>query len=300
MARRAAAPSDSGQNQERNNVLSEVRKRLKKVDLGGGGNYYKPEVGRNVIRVLPGVGDMGVLFWQQVGTHYVSGTTFTCPRFTLDKPCPICETVSELYRHGDADSKDMASNLRMRRSYWVNVVDRGNEDQGVQIYTPGVQVFGSIAGFVEDPDYGAIYDSEMGRDIIITRSGTGLDTSYEVYPRPNQSPLHGDPKVMMEWLETAIDLSAVELTNDPSEDDDWIRDPESGEIVAVVTVLPYHRLKAEFDKPGSSASSSDGGEGEDAAEEDPFADDEEEGDDDLDDVRDIISKRRSRGSRRRR
>ena len=293
----ARKPASSTGNRSRDEILEQVRSKLSQVDLGGSGNYYKPEVGRNVIRVLPGVGEMGVAFWQQVGTHYVSGATFTCPRFTVDKPCPICEKVSELYRAGDAASKDMASDLRMRKSYWVNVVDRAKEESGVQIYTPGVTVFGSIYGLVMDPDYGAVYDPEDGRDITITRAGTGMETKYEVYPRPNESPLSKDPKVMREWLETAMDLSVVELSDDPSEDDEYIRDEDSGEIAAVVMVLPYDRLAREF-LPSEPEKAED--EDEEEEEELPPMAGEDEEDDDLSSVRDIIKSRRSRSSGRRR
>lgn len=267
--------------------LDRVRERLAKEKLGGKGNYWKPKQGRNVIRVLPGVGDMEDFFWQDVGRHYPPDTqfSFVCPEFTLgedDAACPICEFVNELYRAGDDDSKELAKKLRVRRQFWMNIIDRNDEDRGPQIFTPGVTVFGSIASMVNDPDYGEVYDVDDGLDIIIKRDGTGLATEYHVQSRRKSTPLSKTDSQIDDWLEAAIDLSVVELTDDPSEDKDLLVDG------VVVSVMPYDRIKADFERLDVAS---------DIEEEDnpPFSGDE----DDEDEVRKTISKRRSTRRRRR-
>jgi len=272
---------------DRQELLDVIRKKLAAESFGGGGNYWKAKAGRNVIRILPGVGEMGDFFWQDVGAHYVKSRNrpFTCRQFTIGEPCPICELVNDLYNAGDADSKELASQLLRRKSYWMNIIDRSNEEAGPQIYTPGAMVFKAVAGLVGDPDYGDIYDEYDGMDIIVTRTGTGLETRYDVNARPKRTPLacivdnrgretgEPDEDLLDKWLEAAVDLTPMELSDDPSEDVDAGAD-------VVVTVLPYDRLNQEFAQLDTSGSD----------EKDvPFPDDEG-------DIRDVI--RKKRGSRR--
>jgi hypothetical protein len=272
--------------------MDRIKEKLAKTNLGGRGDYWKPKQGRNVIRILPGVGDMGDFFWQSVGKHYIPETqrSYVCPIFTIgdedeDAACPICEFVDELYKAGDKDSKELAGKLRVRKQFWMNIIDRENEDKGPQIYTPGVTIFKMVASYYTDPDYGEIDDVEEGLDITIKRAGTGLDTEYELLPKRKSSPLHKDYKLIDEWLDSAIDLSVVELTEDPAEDKEMMGDD------AVVSIMPYERIKKEFEQLDVMPEEES---------DDPFPEDEDDEDeDDEEDVRAVINKRRSRRSRRR-
>jgi len=158
--------------------------------------------------------------------------------------CPICDFVSELYASGDPESKALASKLRVRKQFWMNIIDRNDEDSGPQIYGPGVMVFSATASIIGDPDFGDIYDEEDGIDIVIEKSGSGLETSYEVRPRRHSTPLSEDPELMDKWLDEAKDLSVIYLTEDPAEDKELMG--EDG----VVAVKPYDRLEEEFEALG--------------------------------------------------
>lgn len=225
--------------------LAKIRKRLEQVDMGGRQGFWRPKNGRNVIRILPEVGEMEV-FWQEVGKHFIpnSKKVFTCPAFTSGElECPICDFVSELYASGDDESKALAGKLRVRKQFWMNIIDRDNEEAGPQIYGPGIMVFSAIASIIGDPDFGDIYDVEEGIDIVIEKSGSGLETSYEVRPRRHATPLAEDPKLVEKWLSEAKDLSVVYLSDDPSDDEDLMSD-------GVVGVMPYDRLKEQFESLG--------------------------------------------------
>ena len=223
--------------------LAALREKMSKQDLGGGGaGYFSPKVGRNVIRILPEVGEME-FFFQPVGRHYFpDGQNVYCPNFTTERErdCPVCEIVKELHAAGDKASKKLASSLGVRRSWWMNVIDRSNPSAGPLIFTPGVTVFNSIISLINDPDYGDITDLEEGTDITIEREGQGLDTQYEVTPRRKESPLSTDEAEMEDWLERARDLSWVEVSEDPEED----RDMAGNHFV---WVYPYNRIVEEFE-----------------------------------------------------
>jgi hypothetical protein len=226
--------------------LQKLRDKLKHTNMGGGRQgFWSPPEGRSVIRILPPIGDME-FFFQTVGRHNFppdGKKNCYCPAFTSEDKleCPVCELVNELYK-GDKASKQMAKELGMKRSYWMNVIirgDKGGEDEGPFIYTPGVQVFGAIAQLVNDPDYGDVYDVESGLDLILNREGTDINTKYTVNPRRNSTPLSDADDVAQGWLDNAKDLAFVELTADPDEDHD-IQEGKN------VWVLPYDRLVEEM------------------------------------------------------
>lgn len=226
--------------------LAAIRDKLQKTDLssGGGGGFWSPPVGKSVIRIMPEVGNMS-FFFQPVGKHNLTPDgkkSVYCPDFTSEGelPCPVCEFVDDLKSSGDSASKKLAGQLARRRSFWMNVIVRGAEEKGPQIFTPGVTVMGFISAIIADPDYGLITDVNEGFDITIEREGKGLDTEYQVRARRNPSPLSDDPDEVEKWLSKARDLSFAELSEDPEED----KELSSGHAVYV---LPYERIKREYD-----------------------------------------------------
>lgn len=280
-------------NKDRASRMERIKAKLASNPIGGEGgfDYIKLKEGRNKLRIIPGVGDMEDFFWQQASRHYIPDTkqSFFCPDFTIDEPCPICEFRQEMYNAGDNASKELAQSLKATRRYWMNVIDRNAKDKGPQIFTPGIKIAGPIIGFLTDPEYGdLIFDEEKGLDIVVKRSGTGrYDTTYDVVPTRTITPLSDDEDQIDEWIEAAIDLTPVLLTEDPTQDRSLKRDDE-GNLVAAITVMPYARIKAEFEAIALGDEEDD--------DDDTPADDEEE--DDEDDVTKTIRKRRARRSRR--
>jgi len=284
MTKRRAPPRDDV------SAIDKVKQRLDEMGLDDT-SFFKPKEGRNTIRVLPGVGEMDDYFWTVVGKHYIPGAQHatTCPLITADNPCPICEYVSSLYRSTDSDEKDVAKRIRAQRQYWINVINRDKENLGPLIYPAPKTVFAAIASLVRDPDYGAVYDVDVGTDVVITRTGTGIETRYQVQAKRKESPLSDDDDQVAKWLDATIDLTPIELSDDPEEDDYYTRD-EEGNLYGIVYIKPYDRLKTEFD---AMLTGSD----EEEAEAPPMPDDDD--DDDDENVRSVIRRRRNRKTPRR-
>lgn len=222
--------------------LEAIRNKLKSTDTGGGGKgFFSPKQGRSVIRILPEVGNMEY-FFQEVGKHQFPGNKYVyCPKFTSagKLACPVCELVRELYSAGDNASKKLAKNIKLRRMYWMNVINRGDEDSGPLVYTPGVRSFDQISTIIGDPDYGDITDVAHGVDLKITRKGTGIDTDYQINASPRETPLSDDQDLIDQWLEEAKDLSWVEVSDDQDEDAELSKGYG-------IYVLPYDRIVREF------------------------------------------------------
>lgn len=189
---------------KKSDAYQKLLAKLDGVDMGTGG-FWKPTVGMSTIRILPPIGEMDY-FFVEVGQHYV-GSSFMCPAICSDgeDPCPLCEVNEALYRAGE---KEAADKFRVRRSFWVNAIVRGQEANGPVIFTPGVTIFRTLASFISDPDYGDITDEEDGFDIRIERQGEGLKTRYETRAVRSPTPLGSDEEIE-EWLDDAKDLTEL-------------------------------------------------------------------------------------------
>jgi len=184
----------------------------------GGGNYWKPKAGRSSIRILPEVGSMD-FFFVEVGRHYIKGGTKShmCPKLCSDGelPCPICEVQQAFWDDGD---KDSASNYRVSRQFWMNVIVRDHEDKGVQIYTPGVTVFEVLASYIGDVDFGDVTDIDEGFDFRIDKDGEGRDTKYKTRAARNPTELGSDEEAT-KWMDECEDLQEMVKKLIPSYDE---------------------------------------------------------------------------------
>lgn len=191
--------------------LAETKEKTSRGGSGGGDfSWWSPTDGRNVIRILPPNDDAE--FYAETLVHYNLGPkkdkSAICRKAAGEKHCPVCDLVDELFK-GDKDDKAYAKRIKARGKYYFNVVDRSVEEDDenfgkVLVYGSGVTVFEELLGIICDPDYGDITDAKEGYDIIITKSGKGLDTEYKINARPKQTKIGID-----EWEEKLVDLSLL-------------------------------------------------------------------------------------------
>lgn len=188
--------------------MEKIAERLAKLNNKGGSNdisYITIKDGRNVVRILPPKNDED-FFAQEVFVHYGvgatgkdKGTTVVCPS-THGNNCPICEVVKNL-RKKSSDPNDqyakLASRMGRKTRVYFNAIDRnvdlsefeykdgkwtkgGKVESPVQILATGIGVYKDILSIITDVEYGDITDKDNGLDVIITKSGTGFNTNYDV------------------------------------------------------------------------------------------------------------------------
>lgn len=192
--------------------IEALRKKMQEVKNrgGGGADFWSPKDGRNVIRILPA--KEGQEFYSEARVRYNVGPKkrmVTVPMDSSPDNCPIHAYVDELYKSGDADDEKLAKKMKASNRYYFNIIDRsveeGEEGYGkVQVFGCGTTIFTDILGIIVDPDYGDITDPEEGFDLIINKSGKGLQTEYKTHARPKQTAI-GIP----DWKEKLADLQKI-------------------------------------------------------------------------------------------
>ena len=172
-------------------------------------NFWRPEVGKNIVRILPHwTGDMTKVFYKKAKIHFGVGpdkSRVICPKTEDERAeCPICDYVSELSRSGRREDVFLARELQAKTRYVVNIVDINDKEAGVQVWEMGPGLFHDILVFWTDDEYGDLDDLETGRHLTIRRTGEGrTDTRYQVIPAAHPS------KVSPNVLRVAVNLDEL-------------------------------------------------------------------------------------------
>ena len=167
--------------------------------------------GRNVLRILPPtVGSKSP--FHRVWQHYITTddgklVVFECPwrgkHGSEREPCPACEEAERLDRSTNPLAQERARRFWPTRRVYANAIDRSCPDDGVKLLVVGKMIYEGLLNLAKDPDAGGDFTHpETGFDIIVTRTGTGMDTRYKVTAARSNSPLSEDDGEADEWLDT--------------------------------------------------------------------------------------------------
>lgn len=160
-------------------------------------NTLKPQPGKHVYRILPSWrGGDDKQFYHDFSIHFIktaeSGSkpaaVYICANKTFGKPCEVCDSITKLMAVSVDD--DMTAQLKESKSaqrYLMNVTHvSGPEPDKSQVMEVGQGVFDQVCALIGE--YNDITDPDEGIDIVITRSGAGLDTKYAVMPAAKSKP----------------------------------------------------------------------------------------------------------------
>ena len=174
----------------------------------GNSTKWRPQEGDQTIRILPtNDGDP----FKEFHFHYNVGKNpgILCPKRNYSEDCPICDFASKLWREGvssnDDTSKREAKKLFARKRYYSPILIRGEESDGVKVWSYGKTAYETLLGYVLDPDYGDITDPETGTDIVLNYNIPGTPGSFPktiLKPRRRPSVLCDD---MVDDCETLLE-----------------------------------------------------------------------------------------------
>lgn len=221
---------------------------------------YDWKEGDNNLRLLPCWAAHGRIFrkeaehWELApGKDHFPCLLETWPSKT--DHCPICDAIDKIL----AAFPELELRRQMPASkYAANVIDRDDEEKGVQIarFTPAS--YNWIMAEMGNPKIGDVTDIETGIDLkvvlkIKARKGGGTQKEYTPGWMPRVTPLHEDDDLVAQWLEGLYDLDKLK----PYPDDEKI-----GEIISKGSAMvSYYFKKYKQDNERGRSS------GEEAAEE---------------------------------
>ncbi len=171
------------------------------LDEQGGGGFFKFAAGRNVLRFLPPpVGQRSPFVMTH--QHYITppgqqqAVSFNCPRVMGKRACFACAHADKLKATGNKADFDEAKQFFPKLRVYANVIARANPEAGPQVAAFGKMVHEALVALRADEDAGGDYTHPLdGFDIIVEKTGSGLDTKYKVLPARVTSEL-GD----LEWI----------------------------------------------------------------------------------------------------
>jgi hypothetical protein len=180
--------------------------------LEGGGNYWAVAEGRNRIRILPPwseeAAEAGRYFFE-TAFHYGIGPddrTMPCPLAAgVRDTCFLCSLANSLKKSSDEDDQAEAKDLFPKRKYLMNIVDIAHPEKGVQVWSAGVKAMRQVHYYVRDREYGDITDLEDGYDLIVEKTGSGINTEYFVKAAKRSSSFPSDELVQKNPLLADID-----------------------------------------------------------------------------------------------
>ena len=246
--------------------INSIRKRLTQLQTTNNrtSNLWKPQPGKQVIRVLPYKHNKDNPFIELFFHFGLNNKTYLSP-ITFGRPDPIEEFASKLKTSGNREEYQMARKLEAKMRTFAPVIVRGEEGQGVRFWGFGKTVYQELLSVIADPDYGDITDAISGRDVsveFITAEESGASfPKTNIRVKPNQTPITEDKAKLEGILDNQKDitelyqeLSYEELTDvlnewlnpETSKDEDKEAAPAS--VVAADSTKTVEDASAAFDE----------------------------------------------------
>lgn len=180
--------------------------------------WWIPEQGENKIRFIENpnssANPIGFMY-----KHYKVGPnewSMWCPKSTgeydpkkgkpkrdWNKPCPICDYVSELYKTGAEEDKALAMKIGAKERYIFNIVDLKNIDAGVRLFDCSKKLYDIIMRDWDEET--PISDVQNGYNFVIHREGPRDRPDY-IKSKKDKNP---SPIQNMEWVNQVKDIWAT-------------------------------------------------------------------------------------------
>lgn len=195
---------------QRLNSLQQKPKKFEKVDTKK--FFWKPKVGKQVIRILPSKFNPSNPF-KEVFVHY--GIT-NYPLLALSnwsEPDPIIEFANQLKKSGDKENWKMGKKLEPKMRVFVPVIVRGEEELGARLWEFGKETYQELLSIAEDEDIGDYTSVTNGRDFTVDTvgpevTGTKFNKS-SVRVKSKTTPISEDSKFVEKVLNDQPDVLKI-------------------------------------------------------------------------------------------
>ena len=191
--------------------LNLIKQRLESLNkqstnkAGGGKSlFWKPSVGKQVVRVVPNKYNKQIPFTEMLFYYGIGQRVMASPQNWGEKD-PIQEFTKQLRQSGDKENWRLAKKLDAKTRIFAPVVIRGQEDEGVKLWQFGKEVYQDFLNMASDDEIGDFTDIVGGRDIKLTTVGPEVTgTPYNktsVGPSLTTKPLSDNETLVKSLLE---------------------------------------------------------------------------------------------------
>ena len=176
---------------------------------GSGKNlFWKPSVGKQVVRVVPNKYNKDFPFTEMMFYYGIGQRVMASPQNWNEKD-PIQEFTKQLRTTNDKENWRLAKKLDAKTRIFAPVVVRGEESEGVKLWQFGKEVYQEFLNMAADEEIGDYTDIAQGRDIKLTTVGPEVTgTPYNktsIGPSLKTSPISNDKDEVNKFLEDQPD-----------------------------------------------------------------------------------------------
>lgn len=164
---------------------------------------WKPNEGEEyTVRLISFPDNDGQPFKEIHWYYNIPGSRGIVAPFQFGKKDPVQELITRLRDEGSPEAYEMAKKLYPNMRTYAAVIVRGQEDEGVKIWSFGKTVYQKLLALMLDEDYGDITDPIEGRDVKVfcTKPPGKKYAMTDVTPRGKVTKLSSNSKQSQEWL----------------------------------------------------------------------------------------------------
>ena len=165
--------------------------------------YWKPQIGKQQIRIVPSVLNPANPF-SEVKIHYGITNKVMISPVNFGEKDPIVE-FANLLRGGEYDKEKyvLAKKLDPKTRIFAPVIVRGEEDKGVRLWQFGKNIYEELLSLAADEEIGDYTDIVQGRDFTVETVGPeATGTNYNkssIRVRLKTSPLSDNASQVELW-----------------------------------------------------------------------------------------------------
>jgi len=192
--------------------INQIKNRLNSLQNKKGGsqnkeerakNFWKPAVGKTLIRIVPSKFDKSNPF-KEVYFHYGVTNRSMIALTNFGEKDPIVEFASQLRKSSEKENWQLAKKIEPKMRVFAPVIVRGEEEKGVRLWEFGKETYLELLSMVADEDIGDFSDIYEGRDLTIETVGPEVTgTKYNkstVRPRTKITPLSDNSTQAKMWM----------------------------------------------------------------------------------------------------
>jgi hypothetical protein len=190
--------------------LEAIRKRI--MEMSGQSKnsrvqLWKPTAGKHRIRGVPWANTVDGMPFRELHFYYIGDGPRILAPSQFGKPDPVADLIRKCYSSGKPDDRVLAKKLHAKMTTYMAIIDRAQEDKGVQVWSFNPFIYQRLLSFFTVEDIGDFLDPNVGFDLEVEivpskkmfNGKQVMDTTVDAARK--QTKLSNDPEQAKKWLD---------------------------------------------------------------------------------------------------